>query len=51
MKRYVVIARVNPKYAKLGTRIFIEQTVEARRFAVPATVVEMSFFDPPRKRE
>lgn len=51
MKRYVAIARVNPRYAKLGTRIYIEQTVEARRFAVPATVVEMPFFDPPRKRE
>ena len=51
IKKYVVIARVKPQYAKLGTRIFLEQTVEARRFAVPATVVEMPFFDPPRKRE
>jgi glycine cleavage system aminomethyltransferase T len=51
MKRYVVIARVNPQHAKIGTQIYIEQTVEARRFAVPATVVEMPFFDPPRKRE
>ena len=51
MKRYVVIARLKPQYAKIGTRIYIEQTVEARRFAVPATVVEMPFFDPPRKRE
>jgi aminomethyltransferase len=51
MKRYVVIARLNPQYTKIGTRIYIEQTVEARRFAVPATVVEMPFFDPPRKRE
>ena len=51
MKKYVVIARVKPQYAKLGTRIYLEQTVEARRFAVPATVVKMPFFDPPRKRE
>jgi aminomethyltransferase len=51
MKRYVVIARLKPQYAKIGTRIYIEQTVEARRFAVPATVVEMPFFDPPRTRE
>ena len=48
---YVVIARVKPQYAKLETRVYLEQTVEARRFAVPATVVKMPFFDPPRKRE
>jgi aminomethyltransferase len=51
MKKYVVIARVKPQYAKLGSRIYLEQTVEARRYAVPATVVKMPFFDPPRKRE
>jgi aminomethyltransferase len=51
VKKYVVIARVKPQYAETGTRIYLEQTVEARRFAVPATVVEMPFFDPPRKRE
>jgi aminomethyltransferase len=51
VKKYVVIARVKPQYAEPGTRIYLEQTVEARRFAVPATVVEMPFFDPPRKRE
>jgi aminomethyltransferase len=51
VKKYVVIARVKPQYAKPGTRIYLEQTVEARRFAIPATVVEMPFFDPPRKRE
>jgi aminomethyltransferase len=51
IKKYVVLARVKPQYAKLGTMIYLEQTVEARRFAVPATVVKMPFFDPPRKRE
>ena len=51
VKKYVVIARVKPQYEKLGTRIYLEQTVEARRFAVPATVVKRPFFDPPRKRE
>ena len=51
IKKYVVIARVKPQYAKLETRVYLEQTVEARRFAVPATVVKMPFFDPPRKRE
>ena len=50
MKRYVVIARVQPRYAKLGTRVYFEETIEAERLAVPATVVEMPFFDPPRKK-
>jgi aminomethyltransferase len=50
MKKYAVIGRVKPQYAKIGTRIYVEQTVEARRYAVPATVVKMPFFDPPRKR-
>jgi aminomethyltransferase len=51
MKKYPVIGRVKPQYAKIGTRVYVEQTVEARRYAVPATVVKMPFFDPPRKRE
>jgi aminomethyltransferase len=50
LKRYVVIARVKPQYAKLGTRVYFEETIEAQRFAVPATVVKMPFFDPPRKK-
>jgi len=51
MKKYAVIGRVKPQYAKIGTRIYVEQTVNARRYAVSATVVKMPFFDPPRKRE
>jgi aminomethyltransferase len=51
MKKYAVIGRVKPQYAKIGTCVYVEQTVEARRYAVPATVVKMPFFDPPRKRE
>jgi aminomethyltransferase len=50
LKKYIAIARVKPQYAQLGTRIYIEETVEAQRFAVPATVVKMPFFDPPRKK-
>jgi aminomethyltransferase len=50
MKRYVVIARVKPQYAKLGTRVYFEETIEAQHFAIPSTVVEMPFFDPPRKK-
>jgi aminomethyltransferase len=51
LKQYVVIARVKPQHAKHGNRIFVEETVEGRRYSVAATVVAMPFFDPPRKRE
>jgi aminomethyltransferase len=51
LKQYVVLARVKPQYAKPGTRIFVEETVEGRRYSVSATVVKLPFFDPPRKKE
>jgi aminomethyltransferase len=50
LKSYVAIARVASGSARVGSRLYLEETVEARRFAVPATVVELPFFDPPRKR-
>ncbi|HEY5658074.1 MAG TPA: aminomethyltransferase family protein [Myxococcota bacterium] len=50
MKRYVIIARVKPQHARLGTRVYFEETIEAQRFSIPATVVKMPFFDPPRKK-
>jgi aminomethyltransferase len=50
LKKYIVIARVEPQYGKLGTHFFMEETVEARAYAIPATVVKMPFFDPPRKK-
>ena len=51
LKQYVVIARVKPQHAELGSHLFVEKTVEGRRFAVPAEVVKMPFFDPARKKE
>jgi aminomethyltransferase len=51
LKKYIVIARVGAKYGALGTRFFFEENIEARAFAIPATVVKMPFFDPPRKKE
>jgi aminomethyltransferase len=51
LKQYVVLARVRPQHAQPGTRIFLEETVEGRRYNVPAVVVKTPFFDPPRKRE
>jgi len=50
LKKYIVIARVKPEYAKLGNLIWIEEMVEARSYSIPARVVEMPFYDPPQKR-
>jgi aminomethyltransferase len=50
LKKYIVIARIPPRYAKRGSHFFIEEVIEAKAFSIPATVVEMPFFDPPRKR-
>ena len=50
LKKYIVIARLQPRYGKLGTHFFIEEMVEDRAYSVPATVVKMPFFDPPRKK-
>lgn len=50
LKKYVVISRLEAKYGKLGTMIYFEESIEAKSFPIPATVVPMPFFDPPRKR-
>jgi aminomethyltransferase len=50
LKKYIAIARIPPRYAQLGSRFFIEEVVEAKAFSIPATVVKMPFFDPPRKK-
>jgi aminomethyltransferase len=50
LKKYIVIARVSPQYAKPRSRFFIEEVIEAKTFSIPATVVGMPFFDPPRKK-
>jgi aminomethyltransferase len=51
LKKYVVMARIRPEFAGLGRTVYFETTIEAHRLPVPATVVKMPFFDPPRKRE
>ena len=51
LKQYVVIARIRPQQAKPGSRIFLEETVEGRRYPVPAEVVKLPFYDPARKKE
>jgi len=49
LKKVVALALVDEGHSAVGTRIEVEWTVEARRSRTPATVVELPFFDPPRK--
>ncbi len=49
LKKVVALASVREDQSRSGTMIEIEWTVEARRSRTPATVVELPFFDPPRK--
>ena len=50
-KRMVALASVRTPYAKIGTRLQIEHTVEYERKTVTATVVDKPFFNPERKRK
>ena len=49
LKQVVALASVEADHSEPGTRIDVEWTVEARRSPTPATVVELPFFNPPRK--
>jgi aminomethyltransferase len=49
LKKVVSLASVAADRSELGTRLEVEWTVEARRSRTPATVVELPFFNPPRK--
>ena len=49
LKKYIAIARLNPRYARPGTNVDMEITIDAHHKQARATVVEMPFFDPPRK--
>jgi aminomethyltransferase len=50
LKKAIALASVRRDHEAPGTELSIEWTVEARRARVPATVVPLPFFDPPRKR-
>ena len=50
LKKMLGLASVAALHARPGTRLAMEWTVEARRGTVAATVVDLPFFDPPRKR-
>jgi aminomethyltransferase len=51
LKKYVALARLKPYYARPGTRVALEVTVEAHRRQAEATVVETPFFNPERKKK
>jgi glycine cleavage system T protein (aminomethyltransferase) len=50
LKKAIALASVAREFAEDGTDLSVEWTVEARRGRVPAKVVPLPFFDPPRKR-
>lgn len=49
LKKYIAIARLKPRFARLGTSVDMEVTIDAQRKKARATVVKMPFFNPPRK--
>ncbi len=50
LKKMIALASVGVAHARSGGRVQVEWTVEAKRKLVAATVVDVPFFDPPRKR-
>jgi len=50
LKKYIAIARLKPRYARPGTHVDMEVTIDAQHKQARATVVKMPFFNPPRKR-
>jgi aminomethyltransferase len=50
LKKYIAIAHVEAAWAKPGTLVAIEVTVEHRRKQASAYVAPLPFFDPPRKK-
>jgi len=50
LKKMIGLASMAAEHATTGTELEVEWTVEARRHRVAATVADLPFFDPPRKR-
>jgi aminomethyltransferase len=50
LKKYIALAHLRAQWAKPGTQLEMEITVEHRRKRAAITVVKKPFFDPPRKR-
>ena len=50
LKRYIALGHVHARHARPGTGLEMELTVEHRRQRARATVRQLPFFDPPRKK-
>ena len=50
LKKYIALAHLETRYAKPGTQVEMEVTVEHHRKRAPAKVVKTPFFDPERKK-
>jgi len=51
LKKYIALAHLRSRWARPGTELDIEITVEHRRKRTAARVVEKPFFDPERKKK
>ena len=49
LKKLIALATLKRQFAKPGTVLDFEMTIEAVRHRVPATVVKTPFFNPRRK--
>jgi glycine cleavage system aminomethyltransferase T len=49
LKKLIALASVRTDYAKGGTKLRMELTIEAQRMKTTATVVPLPFFNPKRK--
>ncbi|MFY9676903.1 MAG: aminomethyltransferase family protein, partial [Terriglobales bacterium] len=49
LKKLIALASVSTEYAKNGTKLQMELTIEAQRMKTTATVVPLPFFNPKRK--
>jgi len=49
LKKMIALATIRAGHNAIGTRLEMEYTVEAVRHQVPASVVKIPFFNPPRK--
>jgi len=50
LKKYIALARLDPRYAKPGAPVALEVTIEAQRKQAAATVASLPFFNPERKK-
>jgi len=49
LKKMIALASVTSEHAKEGNTLELEVTIEATRRTVPARIVKLPFYNPPRK--